>query len=161
MRIVRDYVHLGSSIQASGALGFEVDRRSHDALVVYLALAKLVFGAREISTRTRVSLAKSLILSKLIYGAVAWRELTLAQMAKLEAVMMRVYRMIAAEFRGSECHCKTDMQLREALGVSSVEVQNKKRRLCYVAGVAPATPMTLRALLQNHGGQLFGKDGRQ
>ena len=75
------------------------------------------------------------------------------QMAKLEAVMMRVYRMIAAEFRGSAGHRKTDQQVREALCVSSVEVEIQQRRLCCLAVVARAAPMALRALLQNHGGQ--------
>ena len=100
VRIVSDYIHLGSCIQASGALGVEVARGTHDAQAAYLALAKRAVGAQETSTQTRVSLSKSLILSKLIYGAEAWGEITPGQMAKLEAHMTRVYRMIAAEFRG-------------------------------------------------------------
>ena len=84
VKIVSVYTHLGSCIQASGALGVEVARRTHDAQVAYLALAKRVFGAQEMSTETRVSLAKSLILSKLIYGAEAWGEITLARWRNLK-----------------------------------------------------------------------------
>ena len=61
--------------------------------------------------------------------------------------------MIGAEFRGSAGQRKTDQQVREALGVSSVEVEITKRRLCYLATVARAAPLALRALHQKHGGQ--------
>ena len=77
-------------------------------------------------------------------------------MAKLEAVMMRVYDMIAVEFRESAGHCETDLQEREALGFFSVEAEIKKRRLCYLAAVARAAPMTVRPLLQNHAGHPLG-----
>ena len=153
LRIVRSYVHLGTSTSPSGSHALEVSRRTQSMLHAYLPLAKSTFGEPSFPIKTRLLLAESLLFTRLTFALGSWDPLPLGLKRSMEAARMRVFRMILGEFRKEGG--LSDRAVREKLGVCSFDVLVRRHRLLYASRVAGKAPSLLHALFQNVGGAMI------
>mgnify|MGYP007048886522 CR=1 FL=1 len=70
--VVRNYVHLGSVIDATGAMMSEIRYRATSTTDTRRVLRTKVFGPSDMSDSTRMMFADSLVMSGRLYNAGAW-----------------------------------------------------------------------------------------
>jgi len=93
--VVRNYVHLGSVIDATGAMMSEIRYRASSTTDTLRVLRTKVFGPSDMSDSTRMMFADSLVMSGRLYNAGAWSDLTLGENKHADGEVMKVYRAAA------------------------------------------------------------------
>ena len=96
----------------------------------------------------KLRLAEALLFSTLFYNVHVWPSVSPAALKPLEITYNRVLRRIAGQMCGTNKHPWTDRQVREFLGVPSVECVLLKKRLRYLCRLVHDGPDELLALLQ-------------
>ena len=147
LRIVRAYKHLGTYIDALGVTHGNVIERSKLALSAYAPIALKVFGSPHIATSYKLCFLHSLVMSRQVFNAHVSLP-KVKDLKKMNNVYMRALRRIAGEMRydGSE-DGKTDLQVRQQLGVPSIDCILLAARFRYVVRVVREAPRTLCAVL--------------
>ena len=97
--VVDHYKHLGSWTQAGSSHRLDVVRKASQVRAAARPLRMHVLSNSSLSVRHRVLLAGSLVFSRGLFAASAWPRLAGAEMKRIHAAMMTVYRTIAAEER--------------------------------------------------------------
>ena len=72
---VRVFTYLGSTIEASGKLDLDVDRRNRKPSKTLGALLKAVFEDKNLTTLTKRKVYDACVLSTLLYGSESWTPL--------------------------------------------------------------------------------------
>lgn len=150
LRVVQDYKHLGSYINASGGEAKEILHRRGSAGSARSTLSRRVFSLRKIRDVTNISLAMSLMLTRLLYNAQTWNPLKSMQNAKLSHEWLKAIRSIS----GDKCHAQTEQFVSDAavlakMRVPSVPLLMRQARLRYVARLLSGrSPKLLLALCQ-------------
>jgi hypothetical protein len=135
LRIVQHYKHLGSVIGCAGSSAADVPVRVRSAMASFAPLAIKVFGAISIARAVRLRLAHALVFSRLLYNVQTWSSQTPAMYKKLNHVYMRVLRRIAGACRFGKENTWSDREVRQVLGVSSLQVLIVRKRLLLLGSV--------------------------
>ena len=148
LSVVSHYKHLGAIVDGQGSYMPEALRLGKPAVGAFAPIALIVFCARKIPTQRRLNLATPpLVFSRLVYNIHTWSELTGRPCQVIRRTYGRILRRIAGDVR----HGRTvlsDVQVRVALSVPSVDCYVRKRRLMYLCRVIRTDVETGRALLQ-------------
>ena len=136
LRIVHEYVHLGSILQADCNQTADVKRRLSKACAAYAPLASKVYGSWKYSVRLRLSLAASLVFSRLLYNVHVWTTWTIAAYRRLNGFYMRVLRCIAGCRRFDSTCRLNDMAVRGLLEQPSLQCLIAKARLNLFSTIA-------------------------
>lgn len=149
IRLVEQYKHLGSMLDASMSHNPDVDHRVQSAMTSYVPIAFKVFGAREICRPVRLRLFYALIISRLIYNVHLWTNVPLRHYRRLNAVYMRGLRMIANKSRFSKKSSAgiKDHDIRYSLGAMSFQCMLTRRRLLLLGQVVCYGNFQLHSLL--------------
>ena len=97
IRVVEEYVHLGSTTSAMLNDNVDVNRRCSIAKQTLSALGEHIFGNPMFSAQLRLGLGKALVLSRLQYGVHLWGSLSAWALRSLNAVYMSLLRRIAGQ----------------------------------------------------------------
>ena len=146
LRIVQNYVHLGSSLAADNFANADVQRRVSTAMQSYAPIATSVFGNSIFTMKARYDLAKSLVFSRLLYNVHIWSVVPAWAVKKLNGPYMRALRRILGCVRYKRVET-TDHQVRRAVGAPSLECVIAQQRLHYLVQALTSPASTLRALL--------------
>ena len=145
--IVREYKHLGAIVEQGGGLVKEARNRESAALGAFAPLASRLFGAKAIGRTRRVNLAKSLVISRLLYNVHVWSEVKGEARNILNGTFMRTWRRVAGDPKIKERQY-SDFEVREMLGIPSLDNMIRKRRLQYLGRLARSKLDALVAILQ-------------
>ena len=147
LRIVRQYVHLGSAIECDGSPTVDVPRRVASATGAYAPIAMKIFGSKRLSAELRLRVAHSLVLSRLLYNVHCWSKLSVVAYKQLNAVYMSVIRRIAGTLRfSSQCNVK-DYEARKLIGAPSLQCLLIRARLCLLSSIVSSNISSLIAVL--------------
>lgn len=110
LSVANVYTHLGQKQNAALSIEAEISAR--------LAVAQTAFGESKtllrhkgLSLQCKTNLARSLIFTKLLYAAETWVHLSDAQMNKLNAFVIKMYRCILNRENRSQGRHVTDRQI--------------------------------------------------
>ena len=150
LHVVSEYKHLGSFVSIDGSLMPDANHRASLALNAFSPLAMKVFGSNQISVYIRMKFFETLVSSRLFYGTELWiicSSSSHAAVKRLNKVYMQVARRICDCARYGQSQCLSDLEVRKKLGISSIEVRLRKRRLMYMSRLLVHGPASLKALL--------------
>ena len=149
LRIVDQYKHLGSMLDANMCHNPDVEIRVRRAMVAYAPIAFKVFGAKEICRRVRLRLFFALVVSRLTYNVHVWGVMSVQHYKRLNACYMRGLRMIASKCRYSRASAMkaSDHDVRVELGATSLQCLLIRRRLLLLGQVIQFGNSQLHALL--------------
>lgn len=88
------YKHVGTHGATNNVLAPEIARKDAAISTASKPLARRVLGNTAISPQLRLQLAHSLVFSVGLFSAAMWPRLLEREMARVHAVMVRVYRQI-------------------------------------------------------------------
>ena len=94
LRLVRDYRHLGSLVDAGGGLGPEIGRRLGEAKSSAKPLYKHVFGNADVDIHERRILFRSLALSRALHNVGAWAGLSKHELRCWQQGIFGLYRFL-------------------------------------------------------------------
>ena len=152
LRLVREYRHLGTYVDASGVAPKNSVERAKSARAAYAPISMKVFGSDMIGPQHKWLFMTSLINSRLTFNAhVAC--VKPKPLAALNGVYMRVLRRIGNEPRHGRCD-HTDVEIREMMGAPSMDAMLVVARLKYARRLLTKAPPALPALL---GSKWLGK----
>jgi len=150
LNVVDRYKHLGTIIDISGSYVPEARSRVRSAMSSFGHLATRVLGNKHISLKRRINLAWSLVMSRLFFNTQIWSPIDSKTLSILNAMHMRVWRRVV----GQPCYEKSEMsnlQIRQKLGVPSLDCHLRQKRLLYLSRLARADIPALHAALQTRG----------
>ena len=150
LRIVEEYIHLGSTLSSCMLPACDLERRISAASAAYRNCVHLL-GAACMHMRSRLQLAASLVLSRLFFNIHVWSVLPSVCLQRINTMYMRVLRrcMGQVRFKGGGL---TDLQVRVAIGKPSVECVISRNRLVYFSQLLRSPASQLRSLLSFRGG---------
>ena len=111
-------------------------------------LARRVLTNQDVSEARRSLLAQSLVFSKGFYNSGTWHGLTSAQLAKMHAATMDVYRTVADQRCDGLRRVDTDEQVIRRLGAVAPAVMVKMARMATFGRIARAQPVALLRMLE-------------
>ena len=119
----------------------------------YCPISQKVFGAVQIGRSVRIQLFFSLIVSRLVYCVHTWGEVCSSAYRRLNSVYMRGLRRIcgACRYDAESARAYTDRQVRELLGVMSLQCLLARRRLLLLSQVVRHGGRQLLAMLAVRG----------
>ena len=91
---MRAYTHLGSVIEARGALSFDIRRRLKQAHHAGKPLAKPVFKAEDVPLAVRACLFRSLVLSRCTHNIGAWKGLNKSEATQWQSGCLQLYKYL-------------------------------------------------------------------
>ena len=94
VRVVPEYVHLGSVVEWSGSLTPVIEQAIDGAVALARPLRRHVFSNRDAPIAVRVLLFRSLVLSKALYGTGAWAGLTKGEALQWQAGVTRLLKFL-------------------------------------------------------------------
>lgn len=132
--IVQDFIYLGTTINKTNNISFEIKRRTILANRCYFGLSKQ-FKNKAISRQTKITLYKTLILPVLLYGSEAW------VLAKADEAVLGVFeRKILRKIYGPICvdgeyRCRMNNELYELFTDIDIVKRIKLQRLRWLGHV--------------------------
>lgn len=132
--IVNDFIYLGTAINKTNNISFEIKRRTILANRCYFGLSKQ-FKSKAISRQTKITFYKSLILPVLMYGSEAW------VLAKADEAVLGVFeRKILRKIYGPICvdgeyRCRMNHELYELYADIDIVKRIKLQRLRWLGHV--------------------------
>ena len=146
--VVRNYVHLGSVIDATGAMMSEIRYRASSTTDTLRVLRTKVFGPSDMSDSTRMMFADSLVMSGRLYNAGAWSDLTLGENKHADGEVMKVYRA-AARVRFDEADsCVSNQEVLAQLQRPPPAILRRAARLRLLGSLLHTGPKIVFALLR-------------
>ena len=94
VRVVPEYIHLGSVVEWSGSLIPAIEQAIDGAVALARPLRRHVFSNRDAPIAVRVLLFRSLVLSKALYGTGAWAGLTKSEALQWQAGVTRLLKFL-------------------------------------------------------------------
>ena len=147
LRIVRQYKHLGTVVDAFGVAHANSIERSKAALAAFAPIAMKVFGSELIDQAYKMSFLHSLVLSRQHFNAHI-AILKSKDLRVLNSTYMRVLRRISGQMLySSSADNQTDIQVRRRMGAPSVDCMLMAARLRYASRVVKLSPPSLIAVL--------------
>ena len=147
LRVVSEYKHLGSMVSRDGNLVPDAVHRSCTAMASYCPLSAKIFACRRIARQVRIRLFMSLVVSRLLYNVHVWSHMPKKAYAKLNAVYMRGLRRIADAARFRATGHGSDLSVRQALDLPSLQCLIAQRRLLLLSSLLRSAPPHLISLL--------------
>jgi hypothetical protein len=133
VEVENSFPYLGVSIKATQSSSCEeVAVRIAKATKVFRALYHPLWKRKQVSMETKVAIYRTAVVPVLLYGSETW-VLSVKESSRLEVFNMRCVRVIAGVTKFDH---KTNEELREKTGISTVEelvTQNRLRWLGHVA----------------------------
>ena len=146
------YKHLGSLVSVDGLLAPEAHARVHAAMSSYAPLSMALLGSQSLALARRLRLGWSLVIPRLCYNIHIWSHFPYAIWRILNTMYNRLWRRLYGQPRF--CHVdRSDLEIRMALGVPSLDCWVRRRRLKYLSRLAVVDLPALHALLQADDGK--------
>ena len=117
IRVVEQYVHLGSVLHFSGSCLPDVQRKSREADVVYARLHRTLLRNPELSLGEKRQLILSLVHSKLDFGAGLWLPQTEQELRTVRTAYMKHWRSACRVLTGVSAKFMDDDAVCSLLGV--------------------------------------------
>ena len=116
----------------------------------FAPLAKSVLGSKSISLKRRIRLGWTLVVTRLTFNLHTWSKFNGKARAIINIMYMRLWRRIIGDPKYKKPRL-SDKQVREELGVPSLDCFVRKRRLKYLSRLARSQSDALHAILQGVG----------
>eukprot|EP00435_Cladocopium_sp_Y103_P012460 s1027_g3.t1 len=129
VRVVSQYLHLGSILHHSGDQRTEINRRLGIAHQTFTRHRRHLFGNPAIPWDRRVELFQCLVLSKFLYGTESWTIRDVRTKEHLHSALMRLYRRLLRTKKDSHL---TDDYILFATGLPSPSELLRVQRLRYL-----------------------------
>ena len=148
--VVRNYIHLGSVLDAAGSMMPEIKHRAQTTTDTLRILRTRVFAPPALCDGTRMTFADSLVMSGRLYNAGTWPALTLGEVRQVEVDIMKVYRAAAKVRFVEEESCVSNAQVLARLQRPPPEVLLRAARLRLLGSLVHSGPLMAFALLRAH-----------
>ena len=146
LHLVEHYKHLGTHVDHRDVHVDNALSRVRSALSAYAPLAHKLYGSALVSVRHRLHFFRTLVMSRLTHNLHVCA-LSARTLKRISAVYMRGLRRIHGSMRFSTDNALTDLGVRRALGVDSVDALLLIARMRYLGRLVRQRPPTLVALL--------------
>lgn len=129
---VSSYQYLGTAVHQTGKLTEEVRQRVRKASGAYYAMNNVLFGKKEVSTKTKARVYTAIIEPILLYGAESWVAHK-NEVSQVNAVQMKCCRRMVGKTRRDRIRNDT---IREQTKLPAVSQRIEERQLCWYGHVA-------------------------
>ncbi len=147
LRVVRAYLHLGTTVTTNSSLSPEIAGRAGAGNAAFATLSRQVFARKDLGVQAKLRAVGAFVNSRLFYNGGPWHQ------AKTTALLEKTRRHVVCKILGRNVDPRmVDRDLYAEAGLLPIADLLHRRRLLYLRRVVCNGPALLHSLIHLAGG---------